>query len=389
SRSGSAAPVVRDSAGVRIVENPDVEPSSGGGVAWALAEVPVLNIGALDAAPEYQFHQVRGVVRLSDGRIVVADAGSSQLRWYDSGGVHVATAGREGDGPGEFGSLAGVAVLPGDSIVTFDDRQRRLSVFDDSSTFVRSNPLAAEGHPGMEYPVFGGAMADGTLLMVGRVLQIEGMKEGPIRSPMTVYRYAPDGRMLDSLGTFHGWEALVVIREQDQFVAMAIRDRPFGRNTSVAPLPDGFVVGTPVAYEYQVHAPASVLRAIVRLERANAPVTSGDIEAYVESQLEDIEDPNAIRTRRQELSELTYPETMPAFGYPILADRGGNVWVPDFMAGDESRTWTVFDRDGRRLGSVATPADLRVFDVGDDFLLGVWRDELGVEYVRGYGLIKP
>jgi hypothetical protein len=387
--AGGAAPTVRDSAGVRIVENPDVAPSPDGGALWALTDEPVLIIGALEAAPEYQFNRVRGVVRLSDGRIVAADGGSAELRWYDPSGAHLVSAGRQGEGPGEFTALGGVALLPGDSVVAYDDALRRFTVFDGAGGFVGVNALDANGRPGMDHPVFVGAMGDGTVLMIGRVLQLAGMKEGPIVSLMTVWRYAPDGTLLDSLGTYYGWEAWVAISEQGQHVAMQIRNRPFGRSTSVAPLPDGFAVGTPLVWEYEVRGLHGALRQIVRLDRPSAPVTAGDIEAYQESQVEDLEDPNAIRARRQELSELTYPETMPAFGAPILADRSGNVWVPDFMAREGVRSWTVFDPDGRRLGIVRTPADLRVFAIGRDWLLGVWQDELDVEYVRAYGLIAP
>ena len=387
--AGAAEPVVRDSAGVRIVENPDVAPSPDGGTLLTLTDEPVLLIGALEAAPEYQFNRVRGVVRLSDGRIVVADAGSSELRWYDPTGAHLVTAGRQGEGPGEFVALGGVALLPGDSAVAYDDALRRFTVFDGAGDLVRVNALEAEGQPGMDHPVFAGAMGDGTVLMIGRVLQLQGMKEGPIVSTMTVWRYAPDGTLLDSLGTYYGWEAWVAISQQGQHVAMQIRNRPFGRNTSVAPLPDGFAVGTPLGWEYEVRGPHGALRQIVRLDRPNAAVTAGDIEAYQESQVEDLEDPNAIRERRQELSALTYPETMPAFGYPFLADRSGKVWVPDFMAREGVRTWTVFSPEGRRLGTERTPAELRVLDIGADWLLGVWQDELDVEYVRAYGLIRP
>jgi hypothetical protein len=148
-------------------------------------------------------------------------------------------------------------------------------------------------------------------------------------------------------------------------------------------------VGTPLRWEYEVRGLHGALQQIVRLDRPNAPVTAGDIEAFQESQLEDLEDANAIRARRDELSELTYPETMPAFGSPIFADRSGSVWVPDFMAREGVRTWTVFDPEGRRLGIVRTPADLQVFAIGADWLLGVWQDELDVEYVREYGLVRP
>ena len=69
---GGAEPVVRDSAGVRIVENPDVARSPDEGTLWELTEEPVLVIGALEAAPEYQFNRVRGVI--------VKQTGTSFLR---------------------------------------------------------------------------------------------------------------------------------------------------------------------------------------------------------------------------------------------------------------------------------------------------------------------
>jgi hypothetical protein len=48
----------------------------------------------------------------------------------------------------------------------------------------------------------------------------------------------------------------------------------------------------------------------------------------------------------------------------------------------------VFDPDGRYLGPVELPARLRVTDIGDRTLLGVWRDEYGVESVRRYAIVK-
>jgi len=36
-----------------------------------------------------------------------------------------------------------------------------------------------------------------------------------------------------------------------------------------------------------------------------------------------------------------------------------------------------------------TPARFTPRYVDDDMVLGVWRDEVDVEYVRGYELIKP
>jgi hypothetical protein len=54
--------------------------------------------------------------------------------------------------------------------------------------------------------------------------------------------------------------------------------------------------------------------------------------------------------------------------------------------GSDERRWTVFSPEGRALGSVVTPPGLRVLEIGRDYVLGVWQDELDVEYVRMHRL---
>ncbi|MCZ6857663.1 MAG: hypothetical protein O7F70_06650, partial [Gemmatimonadetes bacterium] len=85
---------------MRIVENFD--PAWSDGDVWRVAEFPELTLGGLDAAPEYEFFNVAGAVRLSDGRLVVANAGSYELRFYTASGTYQTHAGRQGGGPGEF-----------------------------------------------------------------------------------------------------------------------------------------------------------------------------------------------------------------------------------------------------------------------------------------------
>ena len=58
---------------------------------------------------------------------------------------------------------------------------------------------------------------------------------------------------------------------------------------------------------------------------------------------------------------------------------GHVVWLP-------SGLHDVFRPDGVYLGTVKLPQDLDVMEIGMDYVLGVARDELGVEYVQVYGL---
>jgi hypothetical protein len=70
-------------------------------------------------------------------------------------------------------------------------------------------------------------------------------------------------------------------------------------------------------------------------------------------------------------------------------DDEDNLWVAEYKLEDEQPSWAVFDPEGRFLGTVDTPVDVRVTHIGSDFLIGVWNDDMDVEYVHVYDLIKP
>ena len=67
---------------------------------WSLSEEPAVVIGGADEREGYLLHQVVGAIRLGDGRIVVLNGSSLELKYYDPEGVHLLDAGGEGEGPG-------------------------------------------------------------------------------------------------------------------------------------------------------------------------------------------------------------------------------------------------------------------------------------------------
>ena len=70
--------VVRDSAGVTIVENGRPAPDSRLG--WQVSATPTVSIGVSEGDPNYELFGVTGATRLSDGRTVVANGGSNELK---------------------------------------------------------------------------------------------------------------------------------------------------------------------------------------------------------------------------------------------------------------------------------------------------------------------
>jgi len=67
----------------------------------------------------------------------------------------------------------------------------------------------------------------------------------------------------------------------------------------------------------------------------------------------------------------------------------GSLWVENYTRSGEQSSWAVFRDDGRYLGDVDTPMGAQVTHVGDDFMLVIWEDELEVQRVQMYELIKP
>ena len=55
---------------------------------------------------------------------------------------------------------------------------------------------------------------------------------------------------------------------------------------------------------------------------------------------------------------------------------------------DEEALWRVVDRDGSPVAELRTPPGFFLLEVGDDYVLGIHKDELGREGVEVYGLMR-
>ncbi|MDE2783570.1 MAG: hypothetical protein OXK77_11490 [Gemmatimonadota bacterium] len=83
------------------------------------------------------------------------------------------------------------------------------------------------------------------------------------------------------------------------------------------------------------------------------------------------------------------PGYEPAFDQ-LLTEPDGTIWARRFQSNPVSRespTWDVFDPTGVYLGPVSTPGALTMLAIRDGLLAGVYRDELGVEYVSVHRVV--
>ena len=376
----AAGPVVRDSAGVKIVENS--APSWKEGQGWRLSAEPALDIGMVDGPAEYQFGRVTGAVRLGDGTVVVGDDQSKSLRFFDRAGRHLRTVGREGGGPGEFRALGSLAAR-GDTLVVGDYNNRRVSVFAPDGRLVRAVPLDAGGTEAFVRPL--GSFRDGSVLLSAETI---ADRSGLSRDSLTYLLLGPAGSSPRELGRFPGDERFTHAEEGGPVMA---GPRGFGRSAAVAAVPDGFFYGSSDRFEIGRYDEAGKLLRLVRAPHSPRPVTPADVERFKEIRLQVAQDPRRAQVRgliEKSLAAMPFPETMPAHG-EIRADPAGGLWVSDYrLSADDPGRWTVFDPEGRMLGTVATPARFRVFEIGTDYVLGVWADDMDVEHVRLFTLEK-
>jgi hypothetical protein len=83
------------------------------------------------------------------------------------------------------------------------------------------------------------------------------------------------------------------------------------------------------------------------------------------------------------------PPTFPAYAPDIRIDAGLNLWVREVTPpGIRRSRWSVFTTEGVFQGTLEMPSGLDVMDIGHDYVLGLERDHLDVEYVRKFGLRK-
>jgi hypothetical protein len=327
---------------------------------------------------EYQFQSVAGVIRFDDGRVVVADAGASEMRVYDPAGRFVRAAGRPGDGPGEYRLIHAIGAGLGDTVWVFDFGTRRFTLLTPSLTVARTVTLGVD---------LAAVLAVGMTPDGGFVVRESWSSRAPAGDPalglrrdsIAIARLDVAGNLVDTTALMPGREVIVSSEG-----GRAVMSAPVvARAASAALSGDAVVLGDQGEYERRVLGLDGTVRRIVRRAGVDLRLAPADLETAIAARLTDV--PAAQRAaRRLALEALPHPATRPAYG-PLVFDDEGRIWAGDWTpAGDPPRAWAVFAGDGRYLGQVAMPHGFRPFWIRQGIAAGVWRDDLGVERVRVY-----
>jgi len=373
----------RDSAGVIIAENvgePPVEENQ-----WRIGTEPVLQIGTLEGEDAYMFQRIWGATRLSDGRIAVADNRASEIRIYSPTGEHLSTFGRRGEGPAEFDSPVLMGSLPGDTLVVVDRLLRRVNLYDPDEGFIRGATATSEIQG---YLLTVGMFQSGAV-MIWDSEWTQEMPNGFFRFPIRYLSVELDGSIGHDFGVHLGTETVYSSRAEGEGTMVLSTSLPFGKGPSAAVARDRFFYSSQDSYEIQVTDEAGRLLRIIRRDLAPRPVTEAHRAELTQGMEDQADDNDQVREFRRMMRDAPVPDYHPALG-PIYADALGYLWVEETrMPDEEIRYTTIFDPEGRMVGQVVLPARVQVQEIGADYLLGRWADDLGVSYLRMYPLERP
>lgn len=348
------------------------------GDGWRLTDRPLVRIGAASGDPEFQFSWIVGALRLAPDTIVVLDDESLELRFFDARANHLASAGGPGEGPGELTSAGHLSPFVGG--VQLEGGAKRIR-------FSQSGDLVADERfdwtPLQQFLCPFSFFGEDVFLceyIPGGIPLGDGMRAPRFRLFRTDWR----GERRDTLGLFSG-STTASYRTHDGRL-WTVED-PFARRDLVAVggSPPIVAVLSGDRYELTLMRTSGEVLRIVRRHGAEQPGAEALASVYARATALT---PGLTPAELEAL--FPAPEVFPA-GHTLLVDRGGNCWVGRLSldaSGADYDTYEVFLADGRLQGAVAVPADARLMDVGDDFVLLVRSDEFDVPFVELYGLIR-
>lgn len=360
----------RDSAGIEIVENRGATDHATLG--------QLLDFDRARSFPEVELAYVWGMRVLDGGRVVIANGGTAELLFLDTRSGNLTTAGRRGEGPGEYRAFRGISRCRGDSVAvqSFPDR---LTIVDQVGRFGRMVRVAAfrpDEHLGVTHDCASAAYF--------RMDLPPGYQSGDPQ-PLSAHWIRGADSVPVQITRVYGHEATPIRGTRGH------ARRPFGSHVVSSVVGHALVLGRNDSSEVRTFGQDGTLTRILRWQGERRPVTDDDRQRYAEIVERLVAEPYGEEYAMLRLDRISLPATKPLYSR-ILGDDRANLWIqaypeqPSFfdnrgvsIFGPEGRVWWIFDPTGRLVATGTTPEDFLIHDIRDGMVAGVQRDADGVE----------
>ncbi len=349
---------------------------------WMVEPKPLLELRGVTDAGSILFGSVNWATRLPNGSVVVADASGPALHFIDAAGKLIKSAGRAGQGPGDFRTVTWVAKCGAEGIVAWDFAQTRATVYDDAGTMRRTFALGGRG----------GAQTSSSCNDRGQFVQMGGFRRVAPPTP-------PDQALGYSFLQFFASPQIVGTRS-DTLAALAEvpvgemvagnmggrgsggMPRPIGAQTAFALSADRLYVGIADSSLIAVFGLDGKRLATITVHVPPRATTRANYERAAEISLSMV--PTQMRDgARKWVLAIPMPMKLPPFT-GLYVDPVGALWVVLSAPGDADTRLRSYATDGRVLGNITIPVNLNVFEVGANYVLGAREDANGEQYVSIY-----
>lgn len=330
--------------------------------ALAIRSSPTVDIGIGGVDDRRGFGRVAAATRLSNGDFVILDSRSNTIHAYSRAGHPVWSFGRTGGGADGFRAASWLGRCHGDSLFTWDPLEGRVVVVGPNGAFGRqfrqpSNTAAMRCTPAGVIAVLTAPPPNGKPPQSG---------ESP-RRVGTVYLANALGDTTASVGP----------------VSFA-ENRPMGRATFVATAGRRLYVGTADSGSVDAYTLDGQHEAAIRVtgDRLRSP-TRREYRAAIAQLVAGLRYEKDRDAAARYLRRIPMPSVAPPYSGVFTAP-DGTVWVDTSEPGDTHTVLRAVSSTGQPVGELHLPLDLRVLEVGDDYIVGAHRTARGEERVIAY-----
>ncbi len=315
----------------------------------------------LDTDLLHEMYGVRQVTFSERGRLLVAIPDVMEVREFDMQGRLLRRIGRLGSGPGENRSISSLMRLAGDSVLVYDQLQRRINIFGPARRFARSVTV--------RYAV--DRCCSPTGIYLGQVPTTPQPRTTSGLAMTADYRIASwrgppvvgsDRKSLVTSDTarirlFARAPRIVLDRSRGvdgEFSFGPVYQIPFVVPPMIAFTEHCIVNASGAEYEIHIYSSNGRLLRVATAPVAPEPVTRTDIRRMRDSLSATVPDEAQSRRLLAALDTIRLPSSHPVID-ALLAD-GTSIWVRSWSAKPSgAERWARFDEEGHLQGSLVTP----------------------------------
>lgn len=216
--------------------------------------------------------------------------------------------------------------------------------------------------------------------MVGWPHVLPPSKPGPHRGKVSIAVALGASAQYKLLGTFSGPERYRFPRSDGP--------RPFGKTVSVALSEHRVFVGTADSFFVEIYDLQGVRKGSISRMAALKRFKAPDKTFFLLRSLRPLSTTEQKSRTRKAVEAMEFPEFLPAYGR-FVVDAKNQLWIEEsHSTADSWRQWWAFTEDGTARGSLRTPVQFDMYEIGETHALGRWTDADGAHSVRSYPLAR-